>query len=119
MVGQRRIGKTSVLHELKANLPKKGAYHPIYFDLQDKSQWPLEQLLQALANKISDELQQNSPDFENDPDNTFDQWLQNLLNDLSQDKSLVLLLDEFDVIDDSGNKQAGTTFFPYLRQLLD
>jgi len=119
LVGQRRIGKTSVLHELKANFSKEGAYQPIYFDLQDKSQWPLEQLLQALANKISNELQQNRPDLENEPKNTFHHWLQKLLNELPQDKSLVLLFDEFDVIDDSSNKQAGTTFFPDLRQLLD
>ncbi|MDM8558618.1 ATP-binding protein [Candidatus Parabeggiatoa sp. HSG14] len=120
LVGQRRIGKTSVLHELKANLSKESIYHPIYFDLQDKSQKLLKELLQALANKISDEFQQDKLDLLNNPENTFHQWLQKLLNDLPQEKSLVLLLDEFDVIDDSGDKQqAGTTFFPYLRDLLD
>jgi hypothetical protein len=118
LVGQRRIGKTSVLHELNANLPENGDFQPIYFDLQDKSQWPLEELLQALANKISDE--ENRPDLDNEAENTFHHWLQQLLNDLPEEKSLVLLFDEFDVIDDSGNQQqAGKSFFPYLRQLLD
>ncbi|RKZ92611.1 MAG: hypothetical protein DRR19_03735 [Candidatus Parabeggiatoa sp. nov. 1] len=56
LYGQRRIGKTSVLQELEAKLPKEGGYHPIFFDLQDKAQWPLARVLQEFAQKISDKL---------------------------------------------------------------
>lgn len=37
LYGQRRIGKTSVLLEMAADLPQKGSYSPVYFDLQDKA----------------------------------------------------------------------------------
>ncbi len=53
LYGQRRIGKTSVLLELAANLPKQGNVLPIYFDLQDKARLPLDDVLQELATRIS------------------------------------------------------------------
>jgi tetratricopeptide (TPR) repeat protein len=119
LYGQRRIGKTSVLQELEAQLPKEGAYHPVFFDLQDKAEWPLEQVLWKLARKISDTLMQAEPDLGKDPETTFHQvWLPKLLNNLSQNTSLVLLFDEFDVLADPNAKQAGVALFPYLREIL-
>ena len=44
LFGQRRIGKTSILQHLAAQLPDEGPYRPVYFDLQDKAEWPLERL---------------------------------------------------------------------------
>jgi tetratricopeptide (TPR) repeat protein len=124
LFGQRRIGKTSLLRELEAKLPqaqeKETAYCPIFFDLQDKATWPLEQVLRALAQEISHVLQTEKPDLGTDPETTFsDVWLPEVLNTFSSEKSLVLLFDEFDVLDDPEAKQAGEAFFPYLRQLLD
>jgi tetratricopeptide (TPR) repeat protein len=119
LYGQRRIGKTSVLQELEATLPKKGGYRPILFDLESKAQWPLERVLQELAQKISDQLGQPKPDLRDNPKTTFCQvWLPELLNSLSQDTSLVLLFDEFDVLADPKSEKAGAAFFPYLRDLL-
>ena len=119
LYGQRRIGKTSVLQELEAKLPKQGNYYPIFFDLQDQAQWPLARVLSKLAQKISDKLRQEPPNLGDDPETTFGQvWLPNLLNNLSQEASLVFLFDEFDVLDDPESEKAAATFFPYLRDLL-
>jgi tetratricopeptide (TPR) repeat protein len=122
LYGQRRIGKTSVLRELKAKLPQKNAYYVVLFDLLDKSNWPLEKVLQELAKKISDVLQPEKLDLGDDPETTFRPCLIELLNQLPSEQSLVLLFDEFDVLDDPNieNAQpANTVFFPYLRNLLD
>jgi tetratricopeptide (TPR) repeat protein len=122
LYGQRRIGKTSVLRELKAKLPQENAYQVVLFDLLDKSNWPLEKVLQELAKKISDVLQQEKLELGNNPETAFCEHLADLLNKLSSEQSLVLLFDEFDVLDDPENKNeqpASIAFFPYLRQLLD
>lgn len=124
LYGQRRIGKTSVLKELEAKLPQKGDYIPVFFDLQDKAQKTLGELLKELARKITDVLVKlnkanrnpGPPHLEPDPETAFHStWLPNLLKKLPSNKSLVLLFDEFDVLDAPAAKQAGATFFPYLR----
>ncbi len=51
LFGQRRIGKTSLLRELEAKLPKQGDFLPIFFDLQDKARWPLEQVVRLTCPK--------------------------------------------------------------------
>ncbi|RKZ82229.1 MAG: hypothetical protein DRR19_21030 [Candidatus Parabeggiatoa sp. nov. 1] len=120
LYGQRRIGKTSLLRELEAKLPREGAYTPIFFDLQDKAQQPLQQVLRELARKISEGWQKGKPNLGTDPEMTFGEvWLPELLKkNLPPDKSLVLLFDEFDVLADPESEQAGAAFFPYLRDLL-
>lgn len=119
LYGQRRIGKTSVLQELEAKLPDKGAYYPILFDLQDRAKRPLAQVIRELADKISDVLEQTEPNLGNEPETTFRNiWLPELLKNLPINASLVLLFDEFDALDDPQSKQASETFFPYLRELL-
>lgn len=124
LYGQRRIGKTSVLRELEARLPNQGDYIPIYFNLENKGQQSLGQLLQELARTIRDILQKNGlhndqAGLETSPENTFHQsWLPQVLDQLPQNKSLVLLFDEFDVLDAPDAKQAGGAFFPYLRDHL-
>jgi tetratricopeptide (TPR) repeat protein len=120
LYGQRRIGKTSVLRELKAKLPQENAYVMVLFDLLDKSNWSLEKVLQELSKKISEVLQQEKLDLGDDPETTFRTRLTELLNKLPSEQSLVLLFDEFDVLDDPENEQpASLVFFPYLRRLLD
>jgi tetratricopeptide (TPR) repeat protein len=120
LYGQRRIGKTSVLQELEALLPKEGAYYPIFFDLQDKAEWSLGRVLIELAHQMSRFLKLAPPDLGNDPETTFRQvWLPDVLNNLPTDASLVLLFDEFDVLDNPDDKQAGAAFFPFLRDLLN
>jgi tetratricopeptide (TPR) repeat protein len=119
LYGQRRIGKTSVLQELEAKLPQEGAYHPIFFDLLGKAHQSLEEVLHELADTISEALGKGKANLGNDPKTKFRHvWLPNLLNQLDT-KSLVLLFDEFDVLDDSASsKQTSNDFFHYLRELL-
>ena len=120
LYGQRRIGKTSVLQELQAQLPQEGAYYPILFDLQNKAEWSLGRVLRELAHQISRFLELAPPDLGNEPETTFRQvWLPDVLNNLSTNASLVLLFDEFDVLANLDSEQAGAAFFPYLRDLLN
>jgi len=126
LYGQRRIGKTSILQHLAAWLPREGTYRPVYFDLQDKAAWPLDRVLRELARTIAHALGQ--PDLDGstelaevlgpDPETAFrDEWLPAILDDLPERASLVLLFDEFDVLDTPEAEQAAA-FFPYLRGLL-
>ena len=119
LYGQRRIGKTSILQHLKALLPREGPYRPVYFDLQDKAAWPLGRVLQDLARTIAHVLGHPDPDLSPDSETTFHQeWLPAILGGLPDGSSLVLLLDEFDVLAAPQAEQAAAAFFPYLRGLL-
>ncbi len=71
LYGQRRIGKTSVLLQLQAQLRAEGSYRPIYFDLQDKSANSLEQVVLELARSIAHELELAEPNLGDDPDKFF------------------------------------------------
>jgi len=129
LYGQRRVGKTSILQHLAAQLPSEGDYYPVYFDLQDKANWPLSRLLQDLAQTIARALSplgtghEPKPDLEPNPEVAFrEDWLPATLNDLPAGHSLVLLFDEFDTPvehplqgDNPQARQAAAAFFPYLR----
>ena len=119
LYGQRRIGKTSVLQYLQAQLSQQSGRHSLYFDLQDKAQLSLDQVVCELARYIADCLQIPNPDLgEHAADAFRETWLQEILQALPADESLTLLLDEFDVLADPQGFQAGKEFFPWLRQLI-
>ena len=118
LFGQRRIGKTSILLQLKAHLHHTGMY-PVYFDLQDKATWPLGRVLRNLARTVAHTFSRPDPDLGTNPETTFrEEWLPATLDDLPDSASLVLLLDEFDVLDDPKARQATLDHFPYLRNLV-
>jgi tetratricopeptide (TPR) repeat protein len=137
LFGQRRIGKTSVLKELDARLLKKVNYQPIYFDLQGQVNKSLEAVLNELADTICQKLKQTKPQW-NDTKTQFHDWLAELLlereNELSEEssesekelpetdplsgKSLVLLFDEFEAINDTNTERMRDDFFNYLNKLL-
>jgi tetratricopeptide (TPR) repeat protein len=120
LYGQRCIGKTSVLQHLKVHLPTWGNYHPVYFSLQDKATWTVNQVVSELARTIVYSLNQTMVDLGEEPKTVFiDSWLPNIFSSLPANTILVLLFDEFDVLDDPKAEQAGAAFFPYLRQLLN
>jgi branched-chain amino acid transport system substrate-binding protein len=120
LYGQRRIGKTSVLQRLAHTLSKRTQFIPIYFDLQDKAALSLDNLLKFLAEHI---LQHSgllpfdkwTHDIQSDFQNLFIPYV---LRQLPQKTSLVLLFDEFDILDSPTHDQAVSVFFPYFRNLM-
>ncbi|MGB3299817.1 MAG: ATP-binding protein, partial [Phormidesmis sp.] len=120
LYGQRRIGKTSVLQELRERLPNEGNYAPVYFDLQDQASLPFNLLLAGLSKCINEELGLDWPDLEkSDIETKFkEDFLPKVIDQLPENSSIVLLFDEFDVLDHPKKEQASAAFFPYLRQLL-
>lgn len=126
LYGRRRIGKTSILKELEVRLSGKQLYVPVYFDLEDKQNLTIDNLLIELSSSIvkavtNDESKQNQ--FTNPPtEYTFyAQFIPKVLDDLSSNSSLVLLLDEFDALEIEEKKQqreqVATVILPYLRRL--
>ncbi len=122
--GQRRMGKTSVLHELSSRLSPE--FHPIYFDLQDKAQQKLNEVLYDLARKIAGSLNLDSPprdDFLRDDDYFHERFLPQVYQSLGA-KRLLLMFDEFETVDvppiegPTGRNVAYRAFFPYLRRRL-
>ncbi len=119
LYGQRRIGKTSVLQYLHSHLPEQGNYRPVLYDLQDKAAWPLERLIGDLARKIAYDLNLPDPGLGLGTEDAFRLvWLPGALASLPDETALVLLFDEFDVLDDPKAEQSAIAFSPYLRQLL-
>ncbi|MGE5341031.1 MAG: hypothetical protein ACM3SY_06060 [Candidatus Omnitrophota bacterium] len=121
--GQRRIGKTSILQELDIHLPKDGRYCTVYFDLMDKNENSLPEVLTDLAYAIANRLGATPPDLRIEPETYFSEiWLPSIFSLLPDDVSIVLLIDEFDTLtpslEDTSNT-AAKAFFPYLRRLFN
>ncbi|MGB0383779.1 MAG: TIR domain-containing protein, partial [Ardenticatenaceae bacterium] len=125
LFGQRRIGKTSVLLQLRQSLPQD-AFLPVYFDLQDQATRPLGEVLADLADTIAEEAELSEPDLEafDDQGRFFRRtFLPQLEQDVGSQRRLVLLLDEFDVLDQVAAEEladnvAANAFFPFLRRLM-
>ena len=118
LYGQRRIGKTSVMLHLQKQLSAGDAYQPVYFDLQNRASLPLEHVLYQMAQKISAVTAAELPDreqFERDARFFAETFLPAACQPLNH-RHLVMLLDEFDVLDQPQREQAGKTFFPYLQK---
>lgn len=99
--GQRRIGKTSVLLQLQRRLDLK-QFVVVYQDLMDKATKPLGEVMRELARSIALELGLDEPDidFDDAGTNFQRQFLPQVYAALpSTDHHLVLLFDEFDVLD--------------------
>ena len=117
LFGQRCIGKTSVLLHIEQELAAGKDFRPIYFDLQDKASLPLAELLYQMAQKVSLITRVALPkrgQFDQDG-RFFQERFVPAAVETSKNQGLVLLLDEFDVLDQLQQEQAGATFFPYLR----
>jgi tetratricopeptide (TPR) repeat protein len=116
LYGQRRIGKTSVLLQLEYQFARDGEFTPVYFDLQDKAAKSLAEVLFELSqhiSKVTGHKVAKSSDF----DRTGDYFRSVFLPEVAQKVAkggLVLLFDEFDVLDSPMQTQASESFFPYL-----
>ena len=117
LYGQRRIGKTSVLLQLENQFAQAKEFTPVYFDLQDKAAKSLSEVLFELSqhiSKVTGHTVAKSSDF----DRTGDYFRTVFLPEVAQKVAkggLVLLFDEFDVLDSPMQTQASEAFFPYLR----
>ena len=61
LYGQRRIGKTSVLHRAAQWLRDEGGWSPVYFDLQGKREAQPGEVLANLAETSPDVCRSTSP----------------------------------------------------------
>ncbi len=103
LFGQRRIGKSSILSQLSKSI-QQDKYFFVIFDLQDKGNLPLNDVLYDLAEKIIESLDLSSPEiqlplraeFQQNPNTIFFDNLLPQVYERSNNKNLVLLLDEFD-----------------------
>jgi len=103
---------------LETQLRQKKICYPVFFSLLSKAHYPVEQVIQELANKISDVLGKSTPQLGDDPKTYFHQtWLPEILK--NAENTLVLLFDEFDALDDDVAKHTKTEFFRYLHDLVE
>ncbi len=115
--GQRRIGKTSILFQLEQQLAETGNYLPVYFDLHDKADLSLSEILFRLAGQIARYVDMHPLDrakFDAEGGYFHNEFLPKAVKKTK--KNLILLFDEFDVLDRPYKGQVGATFLPYLRK---
>ncbi len=119
LYGQRRIGKTSILQYLELHLPEHGPYHTVLFDLMNKAGLPLPAILHDLGRTIAMHLGLPDPTPQETTERNFrESFLPGVLEALPEQASLVLLLDEFDVLaDPEAESQSKKRFFGYMRDL--
>lgn len=121
--GLRRIGKSSVLQHF-SHFVNHESWVCVNFDLEDKSDKSLKEILHALAKEIIDQLKLreiNLPELQNIESQDF--FLQEFLPQVYEQldkKKIVFLLDEFDVAESSQDDDIihkGSGFFSYLKSL--
>jgi tetratricopeptide (TPR) repeat protein len=120
--GQRRIGKTSLLHQIARKFRKTDRVVPIYFDLQGKELKKLGDVLYLLARKMARSLNISSLEkdkFDGGGQYFRDDFLTVAFKHLGN-RRLLLLFDEFDVLNDQliDPETAAETLFPYIQDLI-
>lgn len=123
LFGQRRVGKTSLLHQLQRPRYTPPGFHPVYFDLQGKASLSLAEVLNELAQEIaaSFDFFPSAQDFGIAGDAAdFDRLFLPAVYDALGSKKLLLLFDEFDVLgEEAPTRAAVSTLFPYLQELTE
>jgi len=126
LYGQRRIGKTTLLLQLRRTLPAAN-FLPIYFDLQDMATAALYEVLANLAETAADLVNLEPPrpeDFATQGHFFRRDFLPRLYQALGDKRRPVFLLDEFDVMDPAtatelSQAAAANALFPFLRQVMN
>jgi len=127
LYGQRRIGKSSVLKQIPQQIPQKiseDQFVFIDFDIQvfvgDNRKHPINEILHYLAQRIGEEIESSliptAEDIEDDPTIFHEDFLTQIYNILGE-KKLVLLLDEFDVLNEANN-EGNLEFFRLINKWL-
>jgi hypothetical protein len=125
--GQRRIGKSSVLSQIP-HFVKLDAFVFVSLSLEGQANKALGDLLSELARDIVEQLEHHGAlvkplktpaksAFKNNAAAFSEEFLPKVYAALGG-KNLVLLLDEFDVLEDHGADAAVDRFFPYLQSIL-
>jgi tetratricopeptide (TPR) repeat protein len=119
LYGQRRTGKTSLLHQLKNNL--SDAFRSAIFDLQGRAKHSLTRVLYDLAQAIARSIDFPAPSEAQLARSDYFQagFLPKVFDQLGNTR-LLLLFDEFDVLGDEPleTEAASETLFPYLQTLI-
>lgn len=123
--GQRRIGKSSILAQIPAQLVAE-PYQFVMLSLEGKSQKPLATVLHDLARDISEDLElpiavPTKAALAEDPDAFADRFLVEAhayLQTRHGDRELVLLFDEFDTLGNYRPDAAATHLFPYFSEVI-
>jgi AAA ATPase-like protein len=128
--GQRRMGKSSVLRQIPIRVPLESEFFFIAFDLQDQARLPLSRVLYNLATAIAERVADMGrgevtpppiEKLEEAPQLFTDAFLPQVYSAL-EGRHVVLLLDEFDVLGNSGAERedvADTQFFPFLQTVVN
>lgn len=121
LFGQRRIGKTSVLHQLMRPEQAPVGFRPVYFDLQGRAEHRLDQVLYGLARAIARSLKIPIPPRDAFAEESFFQYgfLPQVYRVLGHER-LMILVDEFDVLggEEVPPDAAYNVLFGYLQDLL-
>ena len=127
--GQRRIGKSSVLCQVH-NFVELEEFCFVVLSLEGKSAKSLSEVLHKMAVEIKEYLEDelelevqhilppSRKDLEQDRKLFYDNFF-NQIFEVIGGKNLVVLLDEFDVLEDNSQDTATTHLFPYLKSLID
>ena len=120
VVGERRIGKSSLLHHIYNEKVRKDFlkdfknYIFVFCDLQMEKRMDVDSFLTLVSKKITEE----APEFSKKnllERVTYDSFLR-LVQDLDKrNRKVVFVFDRFDVV--TNNKEFGPEFFSYLRSL--
>ena len=117
IVGDRRIGKSSILRALMARrgrfLAAPDRYTFVYLDMQSRLRWTPETFFERITAEIAAAGVNINPITDYDG---LERWCRALQN---EGRALVLLIDEFQVLmrEDAAANQLPVEFFNYLRSL--
>ncbi|MGE5341275.1 MAG: AAA-like domain-containing protein [Candidatus Omnitrophota bacterium] len=93
----RQTGKTWVMQQLLFRLKKDPRFHVLKLNLEDqKDKTNTNQILQSIANKIMNDLDQSPVNIENQED------FEKIFDRKSLNKPLILIMDEFDALPETG-----------------
>ncbi len=120
LYGHRRIGKSSILRQLAYKLSPE--LECVYHDLQGSANDPLDDALYGLARDIADKLKMARPEPQDATADVFEtSFMPLVVERLGDARRLVLLLDEFDAVDQrrSQDNVAAKTLIPFLGRLTE
>ncbi len=118
--GQRRIGKSSILKQIPHKInPEKYVF--VDFDLQNKTKLSLNKILHYLVEEIIDclELFDLKEEYKLINSQVVSNSILPKIYKQLEKKKLVLLLDEFDLLDEDNSNQKVHDFFYYLKSILE